>query len=46
MLAQQQAYGEENDYGQEMMGDPNQQQYMQEQRPEEDPIQDKIQKII
>lgn len=47
MLAQQQAYGDEqNEYGQEMMHDPNQQHYMQEQRVEEDPIQDKIQKII
>ena len=46
MLAQQQYGAEVDDYGQEMMHDPNQQQYMQEQRVEEDPIQDKIQKII
>lgn len=44
MLAQQQEYGEVNDYGDEMQGSG---QYGQiEQRPEEDPIQDKIQKII
>lgn len=43
MLAQQQVYGEENaEYEQDMMQDPNQQYYMQEQRVEEDPIQDKI----
>ena len=42
MLAQQQYGAEVDDYGQEMMHDPNQQQYMQEQRVEEDPIQDKI----
>ena len=44
LLAQQQnEYGEVNDYGDEMQGG----QYSHvEQRPEEDPIQDKIQKII
>ena len=43
MFAQQNAYGDEqNDYGQEMMHDPNQYQLQQELKPEEDPIQDKI----
>lgn len=46
MLAQQQnQYGQEVDYGQEMMDDPNQ-QYMEEQKPEEDPIHDRIAKLI
>lgn len=46
LLQQQQDYGNEmnQEYGDEMMGDQHYQ--MQEQKPEKDPIQDQIQKII